>query len=98
VPAPTPLDEATVDAAIAAGLEWRREGNELVKTWSGRDFAAALAYVNRVGELAEKANHHPDIDIRWATVTLRLSTHSVGALTQADLDLAAQVDGLGSQG
>lgn len=63
-----------------------------MKTWSGRDFAAALAYVNYVGELAERLNHHPDIDIRWGTVTLRLSTHSVGGITEADLSLAAQLD------
>lgn len=58
------------------------------------DFAAALAYVNRVGDLAEAANHHPDIDIRWNTVTLTLSTHSAGGLTQADFELAHQISGL----
>lgn len=89
------LEPRAVDSAIAGGLKWQREGDELVKTWSGPDFAAALAYVNAVGELAEHANHHPDIDIRWNKVTLRLSTHSAGAITQADLDLAAQIDGLG---
>jgi len=50
--------------------------------------------VNRVGELAERANHHPDIDIRWNTVTLRLSTHSAGGITEADLGLARQIDSL----
>jgi 4a-hydroxytetrahydrobiopterin dehydratase len=65
-----------------------------VKTWSGKDFAEALAYVNAVGGLAERAGHHPDIDIRWAKVTLHLFTHSVGAITQADLDLAAEIDSL----
>ncbi|HUB72292.1 MAG TPA: 4a-hydroxytetrahydrobiopterin dehydratase [Acidimicrobiales bacterium] len=89
------LDEGTVDAAVAAGLGWRREGKELVKVWSGKDFAASLAYVNAVGALAEEANHHPDIDIRWGQVTLRLSTHSAGGLTQADIDLARRVDSLG---
>jgi 4a-hydroxytetrahydrobiopterin dehydratase len=88
------LDAAIVDAAIAGGLAWQREGDELVKTWSGRDFADALGYVNKVGELAERAKHHPDIDIRWSTVTLRLSTHSAGGLTQADLDLAREIDAL----
>jgi 4a-hydroxytetrahydrobiopterin dehydratase len=86
------LDLAVVDEAIAEGLAWSRDGDELVKTWSGKDFAAALAYVNSVGELAERAGHHPDIELRWNKVTLRLSTHSVGALTQADLDLAAAID------
>ena len=91
------LDASEVDSAIAHGLGWRREGSELVKSWSGPDFAAALAYVNAVGELAERAEHHPDIDIRWNKVTLRLSTHSAGAITQADLDLAAQIDRLGER-
>jgi 4a-hydroxytetrahydrobiopterin dehydratase len=50
--------------------------------------------VNRVGEIAERANHHPDIEIRWNTVTLRLSTHSAGGITGADLELAKQVDAL----
>ena len=84
-----------VDRALAEGLDWRRDGNELVKTWTGKDFAEALSYVNAVGALAEKANHHPDVDIRWNTVTLRLSTHSAGALTQKDLDLAGPIDALG---
>ena len=88
------LDPDAVEAAVAGGLDWRREADELVKTWKGPDFAAALAYVNAVGKLAQLANHHPDIDIRWDTVTLRLSTHSAGAITQADLDLASEIDRL----
>lgn len=88
------LDPDAVDAALAGGLGWRREGNQLVKDWTGKDFADALAYVNDVGHLAEQANHHPDVDIRWNKVTLHLSTHSQGGLTQADLDLAAQIDSL----
>ncbi|HMK96243.1 MAG TPA: 4a-hydroxytetrahydrobiopterin dehydratase, partial [Acidimicrobiales bacterium] len=92
------LDLARVDETLAGGLGWRRDGNELVKMWSGKDFAAALAYVDRVGALAEEANHHPDIDIRWNKVTLRLSTHSAGGLTQRDLDLARRIDALGTLG
>jgi len=89
-----PLDLSEVDAAIDQGLAWHREGNELVKTWSGKDFAEALRFVNEVGRTAERMGHHPDIDIRWNKVTLRVSTHSVGALTQKDLDLAAEIDAL----
>ena len=93
---PEVLSADAVDAALAErGLVWDRQGDELVKEVRKDDFAGALAYVNRVGELAEAANHHPDIDIRWNTVTLRLSTHSAGGLTANDLDLAAQIDGLG---
>ena len=66
----------------------------LVKEVDCGDFAGALAYVHRVGELAEQANHHPDVDIRWRTVVLRLTTHSVGGLTERDLALAARIDAL----
>jgi 4a-hydroxytetrahydrobiopterin dehydratase len=88
------LDPAIVDKALAAGIGWERQGSELVKVHIGRNFADALAYVNAVGELAERADHHPDIDIRWNKVTLRLSTHSAGGITEADLSLARQVDDL----
>ncbi|MGH9029322.1 MAG: 4a-hydroxytetrahydrobiopterin dehydratase [Acidimicrobiales bacterium] len=91
------LGHARVDSALT-GLEWEREGDELVKVRTGKDFAAALAYVNAVGELAEEAGHHPDIDIRWNKVTLRLSTHSAGGITQADLDLAEKIDALAAPG
>ncbi|MGA2036448.1 MAG: 4a-hydroxytetrahydrobiopterin dehydratase [Acidimicrobiales bacterium] len=85
------LDLSEVDAALA-GLQWVREGSELVKVHSGKDFAASLSYVNAVGMLAEEMNHHPDIDIRWNKVTLRLSTHSAGGITRVDLDLARRID------
>jgi 4a-hydroxytetrahydrobiopterin dehydratase len=85
------------DAALA-GLDWERRGQELVKVVRRGDFARALAFVNAVGELAEAADHHPDIDIRWDTVTLRLSTHSAGGLTRRDFDLAAEIDRLLQQG
>jgi 4a-hydroxytetrahydrobiopterin dehydratase len=90
----TVLDHATVDAALADGLAWTRDDDELVKVHKGRDFAAALAYVNAVAVLAEEMDHHPDIDIRWNRVTLRLSTHSAGGLTEADLALARRIDAL----
>ena len=87
------LAHATVDAALQ-GQDWTREGEELVKVSKRAGFAGALAYVNAVGTLATKADHHPDIDIRWDTVTLRLTTHSAGGLTQKDLDLAREIDAL----
>jgi 4a-hydroxytetrahydrobiopterin dehydratase len=66
----------------------------IVTTVLRQDFAGALAFVNAVGELAEARNHHPDIAISWNKVTLTLSTHSAGGLTQADLDLAAAIDAI----
>jgi 4a-hydroxytetrahydrobiopterin dehydratase len=88
------LDDTAVDGALANG-QWRRQDKEIVRVVELADFAAALDFVNEVGRLAEAANHHPDIDIRWNTVTLRLSTHSAGGLTAADLALAKSIDELG---
>ena len=92
------LDPDAVDAALGDGIAWERQGGELVKTRRGKDFADALAYVNAVASLAEEMNHHPDIDIRWNTVTLRLSTHSEGGITRLDLDLARRIDALPARG
>lgn len=73
---------------------WDRSGEVITRTFEHKDFAGALAFVNAVGAEAEKANHHPDIDIRWNKVTLALSTHSEGKLTQKDVDLASKIDHL----
>ncbi len=88
------LDPASVDLALSEGIAWEREGAEIVKVYTAKDFADALSYVNAVGALAEEANHHPDIDIRWNEVTLRLSTHSAGGITASDLALARRIDTL----
>jgi 4a-hydroxytetrahydrobiopterin dehydratase len=77
------------------GREWRQEGDEIVLDRKLADFAAALAWVNRVAEEAEAANHHPDILLHgWNKVRLILSTHSEGGLTEADFSLASQIDSL----
>lgn len=87
------------DEQIEAGLEggaWRREGEALVREWRLADFAAAIAFVERVAEVAEESNHHPDILIHgWNKVRLTLSTHSEGGITAADLALAQRLDALG---
>lgn len=76
---------------------WNTEDGTLHRDFRFADFAAALAFVNEVGALAEAAAHHPDIDIRWNLVTLRLSTHSEGnVVTDRDHDLAARIDRIGS--
>ena len=91
------LDPDAVDSLlVATGLAWQRESSELVKVRTGKDFADSLRYVNAVGVLAEAADHHPDVGIHWNQVTLRLSTHSAGGITQADLALARQIDALPS--
>jgi 4a-hydroxytetrahydrobiopterin dehydratase len=80
--------------SIAPLPEWKIESGELVRTFQFKDFRAALAFVNRVGELAEKAGHHPDIDIRYNRVRLGLATHDAGGFTEKDFDLAARAEKL----
>ena len=73
---------------------WQIEAGELAKTFQFKDFRAALGFVNQVGELAEAAGHHPDIDIRYNRVRLALVTHDAGGLTAKDFDLAGRAQGL----
>ena len=76
--------------------EWREDGEALVRDLKFDDFGQAMAFVNRVADLAEEAGHHPDILVHgWNNVRLTLSTHSAGKLTDADRDLARRIDGLG---
>ncbi len=78
------------------GSAWTREGDEIVREWKLDDFAAAIAFVNRVAEVAEAANHHPDILVHgWNKVRLSVTNHSAGGLTAADFELARAIDGLG---
>lgn len=74
--------------------EWTVVGKSLTRTVELASFPAAIEAVNRVAEAAEEADHHPDIDIRWRTLTFILSTHSAGGLTQKDVDLARRIDAL----
>ena len=83
-----------IAAHLGALPGWRIENGELTRTFSFKDFIASLAFVNRVGEIAEKAGHHPDIDIRYNRVRLNLVTHDAGGLTAKDFDLAAAADRL----
>ena len=78
-----------------ADSEWTREGDEIVRQWKFENFTEAVGFVNRVAELAEQANHHPDILIHgWNKVRLSLTNHSAGGLTEADFALAGQINGL----
>ena len=84
-----------LSARLATLPEWQVQNGELVRTFAFKDFRAALAFVNRVGEAAEKAGHHPDIDIRYNRVRLALVTHDAGGLTEKDFALADEADKLG---
>lgn len=74
--------------------EWDLEENTIVRVLEFDEFMEGIDFVNAVAEIAEEAGHHPDIDIRWCSVTLRLTTHDAGGLTEADLDVAKKIDTL----
>ncbi len=90
------LGPADVEAALEepGGPRWQLLGGKLVKVVQCESFPGALDFVGEVGRLAESANHHPDIDIRYRTVTLALVTHDSGGITRRDLDLARAIDGV----
>jgi len=88
------LNPNQIKAALPAVPEWKKKGANITRTFEFDDFVGAMEFVNKVARAAEKAQHHPDIDIRWNKVTLALSTHSEGGLTQKDFDLAKKIDGL----
>ena len=83
-----------VGAFLEAHPEWGLDGKEITRTYVFKDFSQSMGFVTRVGLEAEKADHHPDIDIRWNKVKLTLSTHSEGGLTASDLILADAADHL----
>jgi 4a-hydroxytetrahydrobiopterin dehydratase len=87
------LSQQQIDAFSATHPEWTVQGNAIIRTFAFEDFAEALGFATRVGVAAERAFHHPDIDIRWNNVTLALSSHDVGGLTERDTELAAKIDG-----
>jgi 4a-hydroxytetrahydrobiopterin dehydratase len=88
------MDEARIILSLSALPDWKREGQIISRTFEFADFVAAMKFVNVVGDLAEQAQHHPDIDIRWNKVTLALTTHDAGGLTEKDFALARQCDSL----
>jgi 4a-hydroxytetrahydrobiopterin dehydratase len=88
------IPEAELAGYLARVPQWTREGIEITRTFTFRNFREAMGFVVQVALLAERADHHPDIDIRYKQVTLRLSTHSAGGLTEKDFALAQQIDQL----
>ena len=86
------LSQDDIDAKLAEFPEWSQAGDALQRTFTFDDFRGAMAFVNRMAELAEEAQHHPDIMIRYNKVTLTLSTHDAGGLTDKDFGLARETD------
>ena len=89
------LSQDQVDEALGGDLSgWTQDGATITRSVQAPSFPEGIALVQRVAEAAEEMNHHPDIDIRWTTVTFALSTHSEGGLTENDLTLARKIDSL----
>lgn len=89
------LSDTEIEAGLA-GLDegWSREGDTIKRSVVADSFPAGIALVDAVAKAAEDHNHHPDIDIRWTTITFALSTHSEGGLTAKDFALASEIDAL----
>jgi len=89
------LSQEEIDRALERELpQWRQDGDSIVREVEAASFLDGIRLVQQVAEVAEDLDHHPDIDIRWRTLTFRLSTHSAGGLTSKDLRLAADIDRL----
>ncbi len=95
---PDVLSPEAVDRVLDAELSrWTRQGDALVRAVDSDTFALGIRLVDAVAVVADELDHHPDIDIRWTTVTFRLSTHSAGGITLRDLDLGRRIDALADQ-
>lgn len=90
----TKLTDAQVQEFLKAAPEWKKVGDELVRTYKFKTFPDAIAFVGKVAQVAEANNHHPDIDIRYTSVTLKLTTHDAGGLTFRDPKVARECDAL----
>jgi 4a-hydroxytetrahydrobiopterin dehydratase len=91
-----PLPDAEVEAGLARLPGWERVGDEIVRTYERTSFRDVIDLVGRIADLAEAANHHPDLDIRYQRLRVALSTHSEGGITDKDFALAAQIDAAAS--
>ena len=87
-------NESQIQKSLAALTAWQRQDDVISRTFQFKDFPAAMKFVNAVAQAAELFQHHPDIDIRWNKVTLALTTHDAGGLTEKDFALARRCDAL----
>ncbi len=89
---PQRLSDDDLATALASLDGWTRDGDEIRKAFARESFPDAIAFVVRVAFCAEAADHHPDLDLRWRTVHVALTTHDAGGLTELDIDLARTID------
>jgi len=89
------LENDEIDARLGELDGWSREGDAIAKEFENGDFKGSVEFVNRLTTEAEEMNHHPDLEISWATVKVTITTHSEGGLTAGDFELAGRIDALG---
>jgi 4a-hydroxytetrahydrobiopterin dehydratase len=89
---PPKLSDLEIQRALGALNGWSRRGDTLTKTFAFDKFADGIAFVDRVAKIADEMNHHPDIDVRYTKITMTLSTHAAGGITQSDLTLAERAE------
>jgi 4a-hydroxytetrahydrobiopterin dehydratase len=88
------LRDEEIEARLEAVEGWTRDGDAIAREFDRGDFVGSVRFVDAIVEPAEELGHHPDLEVSWATVTVRISTHSEGGLTAADFELAARIDAL----
>jgi 4a-hydroxytetrahydrobiopterin dehydratase len=88
------LSDEDVGARLGDLAGWQREGDAITRQFQFKDFVGSVDFVNRIAPVAEEMNHHPDLAISWNKVTVTLSTHSEGGLTESDFELASKIDGV----
>lgn len=86
------LSDLEIQRALADLPGWSRRGDVLTKTFSFDRFADGIRFVDRIAVAADEMNHHPDIDVRYTKITITLSTHDAGGITQSDLDLGKKIE------
>jgi len=86
------VDSASIKGWLSTRKGWKRRANKLTKDFDFDSFRAAIVFVNRIASLADSLDHHPDIDVRYRTVTVAVTTHDAGGITDKDLALAEQID------
>jgi 4a-hydroxytetrahydrobiopterin dehydratase len=86
------LNAESIKGWLSTRRGWKRRANKLTKDFEFDSFRDSIVFVNRIATLADTMNHHPDIDVRYATVTVTVTTHDVGGITEKDLELAEQID------
>lgn len=88
------LSDAEIEQGLAGLSGWERSGDAIRKRFKRDDFVGSVRFVSSLVEPAEEMNHHPDVEVSWDTVTVKISTHSEGGLTAADFELAGKIDAL----